>query len=307
MAQLWPVSDLQHAPDLDGFVCAIGVFDGFHKGHQFLIRQVIDEASERGTKSALITFDHDPDEDFGSPQFRKLMTNECRIEMLADSGVDDVVVLDFSPELARLSPHEFLDLFFKQNLPSSVHVGEGFRFGAKGSGNFATLAAWGSERGVRALEHDLVIEDGEVISSSRIRELLASGDLAAAEMLLGHPYELHSSVVPGRQDGRAFGIRTANLEIPTQLLALKDGVYAAYVLVDGDIYKAAVSVGISPTFERTTTANIEVHILDFDGDIYGQPITVEFKARLRDMRKFGSTDELIKTITADIAQTRDLM
>lgn len=286
-----------------GSSCAFGVFDGLHLGHRFLLEQAV-ASKEAGARSVAITFDRDPDEVFHPDRLKKLMRNADRLDALAAAGVDDVAVLPFSDALPALSPEEFLAQTFAAGAPAHLHVGEDFRFGARAVGTVATLEEWGSRVGCQIHAHALVSADGTPITATRIRKLLLACDLHEANRLLGHPYTLRETVRRGRGQGTGFGFATANLLVQPHDRVLGEGVYAAYATVGGTRCKAAVSVGVSPTFESTSTANMEVHILDFQGDLVDRPITVEFVKYLRPMRKFDTTEELIATVSADIDWVR---
>ena len=186
-----------------------------------------------------------------------------------------------------------------------MHVGEDFRFGARAAGTVETLQAWGVRAGCEVHSHHLVSAEGMPITATRIRMLLLECNLDEATRLLGHPYTLRETVQPGRGEGADFGFATANLLVKSHDRVLGEGVYAAYAAVGGTRYKAAVSVGVSPTFEAASTANMEVHILDFEGDLIGRDIVVEFVKFLRPMVKFDSTEELIATVIANIQWVRD--
>ena len=290
---------------LAGACCAFGVFDGVHEGHRFIIGAASDAARDRGARSAVITFDVDPDELFRPEGLRKLMTNEERIAALAALPVDAVVVLSFTPAFAALEPGAFLDRFLGPAIPAELHVGADFRFGARGAGTVSDLVAWGELHGMRAVGHELLADDGAPVTATRIRGLLGAGRAAEAAELLGRPYAVTGTVEPGRGEGRDFGIRTANLTVPDGLRAVGDGVYACWAEVGGRRYRAAVNVGVAATFADAATANIEAHLLDFDQDIYGQPMTLEFVEWLRPMRAFDSVDELVATITDNIRWVRE--
>jgi len=288
-----------------GASCAFGVFDGVHTGHRYLIDCAIECARKEDGRAVALTFDIDPDELFHPERLKKLLSNERRIAMLAQSGVDAVVVLQFTREFAALSPEEFLERTFGGHAPAHLHIGLDFHFGAKAAGSVAELGEWGARSGTHIDAHNLVSEDGKPITATRIRLLLAEPDLEAAEKLLGRRYDIAGKVQAGRGEGADMGFRTANFVQPVNRQVLCEGVYAAYAHVDGQRYKAAVSVGIAPTFAETATATCEVHILDFDADIYDDEITVEFVKHLREMRKFDSTEELIATVMADIDWVRN--
>jgi riboflavin kinase/FMN adenylyltransferase len=287
-----------------GASCAFGVFDGLHVGHRYLIGQAMDTAAP-DVRSAVITFDRDPDEVFHPDRLKKLSRNADRLDALAATGVDVLAVIRFDEALYTLSPEAFLAWAFSAGAPSHLHVGEDFRFGARAEGDVGFLEEWGARVGCAVHAHGLVSADGMPITATRIRGLLLDCRVAEANRLLGHPYSLRETVQPGRGQGAGFGFATANLELQPHDRVLGEGVYAAYATVDGTRCKAAVSVGVSPTFQATSTANMEVHLLDFEGDLVGRPLTLEFVEHLRPMRKFDDVDELIACVTADIQRVRD--
>ena len=288
-----------------GASCAFGVFDGIHTGHQYLIDCARKTNDAPGGHSIVITFDIDPDEVFHPDRLKKLMRNADRLDALAAAGADDVVVLPFTRDFFSQPPEEFLASTFPAGAPAHLHVGEDFRFGAKAAGTVETLRAWGARVGCQIHAHHLVSADGVPITATRIRKLLMACKLKEANRLLGKPYSIRETVHKGRGDGADFGFATANLQVIEHDRVLGEGVYAAYATIDGTRFKAAVSVGVSPTFEATSTANMEVHILDFSGDLVDKPITVEFIEFLRPMIKFDSTEELIATVMGNIQWVRD--
>lgn len=288
-----------------GASCAFGVFDGLHTGHRYLIDCAIETNDVKDGRSMVITFDIDPDEVFHAERLKKLMRNADRLDMLTQIKVDDVIVLPFTQELFTLTPEEFLAKTFPQGVPAHLHVGEDFRFGAKAAGTVETLRAWGDKNGCTIHAHHLVSADGVAITATRIRLLLAEGKVREANRLLGRAYSIREVVHKGRGDGAAFGFATANLHVREHDMVLGSGVYAAYATVEGTRCKAAVSVGVSPTFEDSSKANMEVHILDFEGDLVDKAVVVEFIEYLRPMIKFDSTEELIATVKADIQWVKD--
>lgn len=285
--------------------CAFGVFDGVHKGHQYLLRCAQNTARDNGGISIALTFDIDPDEIFHPERLRKLMSNERRIEFLMHSGVDAVVVLPFTRQFAALSPEEFLKQTFNGHTPANLHVGLDFHFGAKAAGSVADLAEWGAKVGTHIDAHNLRSQDGAPITATRIRLLLMDHDLDEAEKLLGRRFSMVEKVRPGRGEGADMGFSTANLFIEPSRRVLSEGVYAAYATVEGKRYRAAVSMGVSPVFQDRTDATCEVHILDFNENIYGEYIEVEFVEYLRPMIKFDSTEELIRTVMGNIDYVRN--
>ena len=304
MAKVYKADDSFDHQLLAGASCAFGVFDGVHRGHRYLIGEAVKTARESGGVSAVLTFDIDPDERFHADRLKKLMSNERRIEALAETGVDAVVVLPFTTEFSSQNPDAFLDSLFAGAVPYAMHVGSDFRFGAKAAGTVKELEAWGARDGMCVCAHDLKSADGRPITATRIRLLLADGECEQANALLGHPYVFEGAVLKGRGEGTDMGFATANISLPAMMQVLGEAVYAAYVTVDDVRYKAAMSVGVAPTF-ADATASCEVHILDFDGQIYGDVIQVEPVHYLRPMIKFDSVDELIATVKGNIQWVRD--
>lgn len=284
--------------------CAFGVFDGLHRGHQYLLKQAIAGAKDSGGAAVALTFDIDPDELFNASALRKLMTNDDRLCALAQSGVDEVFVLPFTPTFAALSPTDFLTNTFGVAAPSHIYVGKDARFGARAQGSVADFSAWGSQRATKVHACSLQQADGGVISSTRIRALLARGEIEEANALLGHPYYVKGTVLAGRGEGAHMGFRTANMALDDMYRAIGDGVYAAYAYVDGVRYKAAVNVGIAPMF-KDASATIEAHLLDFSGDLYGRTLQVEFRNWLRAKQSFPTVDDLISTVKSNIAWVRE--
>lgn len=287
--------------------CAFGVFDGVHRGHRYLLAQAMCLAASSGGKAIALTFDRDPDELFRPTTLKKLLSNEDRIARLAQSGVDAVCVLRFTREFAAKEPRQFLEDTFGGHAPAHLHVGVDFNFGARGAGHVHDLQEWASESGTAVHAHHLIAADRMPITATRIRAFLAEGKIEEANAILGWPYAMHDVVREGRHDGREFGFRTANLELPPERQVAAEAVYGGYAIVDGVKYRAAIAVGKSPVFEAGTTATCEVNILDFDRDIYGQDIWVELHHYLRPMIKFDSVEELIATVKSNIAWVRENM
>jgi riboflavin kinase/FMN adenylyltransferase len=197
-----------------------------------------------------------------------------------------------------------LEETFNGHVPAHLHVGLDFHFGVRASGSVADLGEWAATNACHIDAHNLQSEEGLPITATRIRGYLAKHDLEEAKRLLGRCYSITDSVHAGRGEGMDMGFSTANLIIENNRQVLSDGVYGGYAFVDGQKYRAAISVGVSPVFEDKTKATMEVHILDFNRDIYGTEITVEFIEYLRPMIKFDSVDELIKTILGNIEHVR---
>ncbi|MEV0969436.1 bifunctional riboflavin kinase/FAD synthetase [Microtetraspora glauca] len=295
-------------------VVTIGVFDGVHRGHQQMVARAVDMAANLGLPSVAVTFDPHPDEVVrpGShpPQ---LSDARRRTDLLASLGVDAVCVLPFTLEFSRMSPDEFVQTALVDRLHAAgVVVGENFRFGHKASGDLDTLRTLG-EKYDFVVEGVPLVSDGETISSTQIRERLASGDVEGAAAALGRPHRVEGVVVRGHQRGRALGFPTANVESPQHTAIPADGVYAGYLQCtqspsryEGQLWPAAISIGTNPTFENVTRT-VEAYALDRDDlDLYGLHVAVDFTARLRDNLKFESIDALIEQMHADVDEARRL-
>jgi riboflavin kinase/FMN adenylyltransferase len=292
-----------------GPVCAaVGVFDGVHVGHQALVRDAVRIASAEECLSAVVTFDKDPDQ-VVSPgaAVQQLLELDDKLSLLAALEPDAILVIPFDAAIAAMAPLVFLDEVLLNALEArSVIVGYDFRFGHRAEGDVDTLVRYGRAHGFTVVAHDLVGVDGEPVTSTRIRRLVAQGDVAAAARLLGRPHRVHGKVVHGRAAGAELGAPTANIEVTPYAALPADGVYAGRVTVEGARYLAGISVGVPPTFP-TATAGFEAHLIDYDGDLYGRGVTVEFMERLRDQRAFGSDEDLAAAISADLVRAREML
>jgi riboflavin kinase/FMN adenylyltransferase len=298
-------------------VATVGVFDGLHRGHQQIIARARQRAAERDLPTVLLTFTPHPSEVVrpGShpPQ---LTTNTRKAELAAELGVDVVVFLPFTLEFSKLSPEEFIHEAVVAGLHAdAVVVGENFRFGHKAAGNVAMLSDLGRRWGFDAEGVTLLTEAGRPISSTYIRSCVEAGDMTAAAHALGRPHRLDGVVVRGDQRGRELGYPTANVRTASFAAVPADGIYAGRVaridewgntLAHLPTLPAAISVGSNPTFEGRHRS-VEAFVLDFEGDLYGQNLGVEFVRRLRGMVKFDSVADLITQMAADVVQTRQLL
>ncbi|NLG10616.1 MAG: riboflavin biosynthesis protein RibF [Coriobacteriaceae bacterium] len=287
-------------------VCAVGVFDGMHQGHQFLIDQAVTEARQRNLPSMVVTFDCDPDELFlPNEKVKKLFSNADRLAWLATRDLDYVLIIPFRDELAKTEPRQFMDHMFTTVVrPKSIHVGQDFRYGHKASGKVADLRKWADAHQCCVHAHILVCDNGLPVTATRIRDALAQGRLDEANALLTRPYYVRATVVRGREVGRELGFPTANIATTQPYATIADGVYGGYVYVDDVPYKAAISVGAPATFQGVGPT-IEAHLIDFEGDIYLQDVKVAFVEKIREMRSFESVEQLKETVMANIAWARD--
>ncbi|MGN6325512.1 bifunctional riboflavin kinase/FAD synthetase [Pseudolysinimonas sp.] len=290
----------------------VGKFDGVHLGHRGVLAQLRELADERGLTATVVTFDRNPLSVI-RPELcpPAVVSTAQKTELLAEAGVDATLVLAFDAERSRQSAEAFV----REVLVDALHAqtvlcGSDFRFGAGGAGDVELLRALGVELGFSVVLIDDVRADGETgrISSTRIRDLVASGDVAGAALLLGRPPSVRSVVVRGAQMGRKLGYPTANLD-PARLEGLvpADGVYACWAVVDGTAYAAAVSIGNNPTFEGVPEHQVEAHLFDQDIDLYGATIELRFVRFVRPMRKFDGIDELMVALREDDATIRALL
>ncbi len=308
---------LEDVPDDWGSsVVTIGVFDGVHRGHQRIVGRARQAASELGLPVVVVTFDPNPDEVVrpGShPPY--LSTVRRRADVLAGLGVDAVCVIEFTYELSRLGPDEFVRTALVDRLHAArVVVGEDFVFGHKASGDVALLAELGEKYDFTVEGLPLVTEDGVRISSTEIRARLAEGDVVGAAHDLGRPHRVEGVVVRGHQRGLALGFPTANLETLPHTAIPADGIYAGWLFAldptDGsqtDSWPAAISVGTNPTFDGRERS-VEAYALDrYDLDLYGAHVALDFVQRLRPTLKFDTVDELVAQMHEDVAETRRLL
>lgn len=298
---------------VDGAVVALGNFDGVHLGHQAVIQRALEVGRESERRVVAATFDPHPRAVIRPGAEPWLLTSpEMRRDLLLGCGVDEVYVIRFDAGLSRKSPEEFVDDVLVGEIgASAVVVGENFRFGYKASGGVEDLAAGLRKGGGEAYPvpiRGLGVETdrGAQISSSRIRELLMEGDSAGASRLLGRSYAVRGEVVTGDRRGATIGFPTANLAHDPRVLVPARGVYAGYARVTGgELYGACTNVGVAPTFDRGEN-RVEAHLLDFDGDLYGETVEVGFSERLRGERKFSGLGELKAQISRDVEAARRL-
>ena len=265
---------------------AVGSFDGVHRGH----RVVLETARAAGGTTTVVTFWPHPRLVLGN-RVELLSTLERRLELLEGEGADEALIVTFTAEVAALSPGDFADAVLRRIGATTVVVGENFRFGRAAAGDGALLERLGFEVRLVPLLTD--------VSSTRIRALLRGGDVVAAAPLLGRPAEIEGTVVLGDQRGGTLGFPTANLAVPAELLVPAYGIYAG----EARGHRAAISIGVNPHYGGDER-RIEPHLLDFDGDLYGQRLVVELWRRLRDERAFASEDELVAQIASDVEATR---
>jgi riboflavin kinase/FMN adenylyltransferase len=292
-------------------VVAIGKFNGVHLGHVEMIALAKSEAQKLKARTVVVTFDRHPAALLNPQSVPADITGpERRLELIAAAGVDAALVLEFTEQLAALSPTEFVSSILVDALHAGVVVvGNDFRFGSHATGDCATLRELGAQFGFDVVELDDVAPGGDRrVSSSWIRELLESGDVATASQLLGRRHAVRGMVVHGEARGRLLGYPTANLASDSTGYLPADGTYAGWLIdEDGTRYPAAISIGTNPTFEGERTRRLEAFVIDHTLDLYDHVVVVEFVEYLRGMYKFDGIDKLIAQMDDDIVQIRGIL
>ena len=286
---------------LKPIVLTIGVFDGVHLGHQALIRETVRQAQKHRAIPAVLTFlEHPVDVLKGGSKVPFLLSREETFRLLKSFGLLKVKVLRFTRAFSKKGPEQFVQWLLRQGSIRAIVVGKNFRFGRGAAGNIQTLKELGRKYGFEVSPVFPLKIGGQVVSSSRIRELLETGRVETANRLLGRPYPLKGEVVHGRRVGRQMGIATANLGHVKQYLP-KDGVYAGAVAVNGRFYRAGMNLGKRPTFaQKNPHRSAEAHLIGYRGRLYGRSLTVYLLKYLRPERKFASVPLLVQQIKKDL-------
>jgi riboflavin kinase/FMN adenylyltransferase len=286
-------------------VVTIGVFDGVHMGHQATIGHAVERAKEKGLPSLVLTFDPHPSEVVRPGTHPAVLTGQLRkAELIEQLGVDVLCVQPFTLDFSRLSAEQFVhDMLVEHMHAALVVVGENFRFGNKAAGDVELLTKLGRTFGFAVEPSPLVIDDGVIFSSTYVRACIDAGDVTAAAQVLGRPHRVEGVVIRGDQRGRALGFPTANLMTARFTAIPGDGVYAAWLVRGTQKLPAAVSIGTNPTFSGQER-RVEAHVLDFDGDLYGERVALDFVAHLRQQLKFTNVDDLVRAIEDDVERTR---
>jgi riboflavin kinase / FMN adenylyltransferase len=288
-------------------VITIGNFDGVHRGHREIFRNLSSCAVQRGLQSVVVTFEPHPLKVLSVENVPPMITTfEQKIVLIGSAGVDYLVVVPFTAEFARTTAEDFVrDMLCGSLGMRHIIIGHDYAFGKGREGNYQTLELIGAEKGFTVEDMEPVGEAGIVFSSSLARRLIAAGDMEGASVILGRFHMISGSVVHGRDIGHTIGFPTANIATRNELLP-PDGVYAVMVSLDGSLVKGACSIGLNPTFPGGSRA-IEVFMLDYAGQVYGREIAVCFVQRLRDIQKFAGVPELVDAISRDVQQTREIL
>jgi riboflavin kinase/FMN adenylyltransferase len=289
-------------------VLTIGNFDGVHVGHRALLQQAVTHARTGGVRSVVMTFDPHPNAILGRGEApKKIQPLNDRLTTLAASGIDLVIVMPFTPELAALEAAQFVkDVLLHPLEVIRVVVGDNFRFGRDAEGDVDYLANAGKQHGFVVDVFELLELDGVAVSSTKLRERIARGDMAWSAAALRRPFALTGEVVHGEARGRQLGFPTANVAVDDDLVFPGNGVYACVATIAGEQFAAVTNVGVRPTFGGLEP-RIEVHLIDVSKDLYGQTLTVAFIARIRDERAFDGVDALIAQIAKDRDHARAML
>jgi riboflavin kinase/FMN adenylyltransferase len=294
------------SPESDTLL-TIGVFDGVHLGHKYLISKLLAEAGQNGWLAGVVTFHQHPEE-LLSPRAKLLFLTgvEERIDLLRDEGINLIIPISFTAEVARLSARQFVTLLQKYLRMRGLVVGSDFALGRGREGDTDNLKKLGQAMNFSVTVVPPLVINNEVVSSTAIRQAMAAGDMNKVHQFMGRPFSLQGRVVTGAGRGTGLGFPTANMDISAERALPPDGVYASWAHINGKAYPSMVNVGKCPTFdggERT----VEAYLVDYQGDLYGRELKIDIIARLRDEKKFSNAEELKAQVAEDIRQGRMLL
>jgi len=285
----------------------IGVFDGIHLGHRRLMERLKEEAERGGLVAGVLTFDRHPQQVLHPESTMPYLTSkEEKLSLLRQLGVDLVVVLPFTRQTAQLTARQFVSLLRKQLKMRTLVVGPDFALGRGREGDATYLKTLSREMGFTLVAVPTVRKNGEVVSSTAIRTALASGELDRVTRLLGRPFSISGQIGPGAERGRTLGFPTANLSVDPGKALPPDGVYVTWAYINGRVHPSVTNIGLRPTF-GDGQRNVEVYLLDFQGDLYGQELRIELVERLRGEKRFASAEELKAQIASDVDQARAIL
>jgi len=298
LAELSPEKDI---------LLTIGVFDGVHLGHKYLISQLTEHARQQNLLSGVVTFRQHPQEIL-SPQTKLPFLTDLtrRANLLKNEGVEAIITLSFTRELAQLSARQFVSLLKKYLRMRGIVIGPDFSLGRNREGSTSTLHALGQDMNFSVTVIPPIMVNGEVVSSTAIRKALADGDMKRVVNLTGRPFSLHGRVITGSGRGIGLGFPTANLDVNSEQALPAEGVYATWAYIDDKAYQSMTNIGKRPTFggsERT----VEVYVINYHSDLYGRELKIDIIDRLRDEKQFDTVDELKKQITEDVKQGRTIL
>ncbi len=285
----------------------IGVFDGVHLGHQYLISQLTEHARQQNLLSGVVTFRQHPQEIL-SPQTKLPFLTDLttRANLLKNEGVEAIITLSFTRELARLSARRFVSLLKKYLRMRGIVIGPDFALGRNREGSPDTLCTLGQDMNFSVTVIPPIMVNGEVVSSTAIRKALADGDMKRVVNLIGRPFSLHGCVITGSGRGIELGFPTANLDVDSEQALPTEGIYATWAYIDDKTYQSMTNIGKRPTFGGSERA-VEVYVLNYHSDLYGRELKIDIIERLRGEKKFDTVDELKKQITEDVKQGRAIL
>lgn len=303
------IRGLDHIPpELQNSIVTIGNFDGVHLGHQYIFQKVISAARAGGCRSMVITFDPHPKMILHPDiqPFHLITTVEEKIALLEMTGLDAILLIPFTLDFAATTAEDFVrDILWEKLRIAKIFIGHDYTFGKGKKGNEEFLTAMGSRLGFSVEAIPPFQIEGQLISSTRIRHVILDGDVKLAKEFLGRPYSLKGTVVKGYHRGTGLGFPTANIESGKSLLPSR-GVYAAWINLGGSLYRGALNIGLNPTFGNDKLT-IEIFIMGFEGDIYGQAVDILFEEKIRDEVKFDSPDQLAAQIKQDVKRVGEIL
>jgi len=294
------------SPERDTLL-TVGVFDGVHLGHKRLISRLLEEAGQRNLLSGVVTFRQHPEELLSPRTQLPFLTDiEERIGLLKNEGVDMIIPLSFTTELAQLSARQFVGLLQKYLRMRGLVIGSDFALGKGREGDTDTLEKLGQDMNFSVTVVPPFVINGEVVSSTAIRKAMAAGDMKKVNKLTGRPFSLQGKVITGAGRGVGLGFPTANLDISSKQARPPDGVYASWAHIDGKIYQSMVNIGQCPTFGGGE-GTVEAYLVDYRGDLYGRELKIDIVARLRDEKKFDTVEELKEQVAEDVRQGKKIL
>ena len=292
-------------------IVTIGTFDGVHLGHQAILKDMVKTAKEIGGETVVITFYPHPRQvlNINAANLRFITTQEEKLQLLEKSGVDNVIVVNFTKEFSRVSSEDFIrDYIIEHINPVKLVIGYDHHFGNNRMGDFSLLSEMQNKYNFKVQRIEAHDVENIAVSSTKIRLSLQQGDVSRANALLGYQFSYIGKVVSGNKIGRELGYRTANIEVEREFRLIEtSGVYATYVDYEGKEYKSMTYIGKKPTINNDEIENIEVHLFDFDGDLYDKEIKVRFVKRIRGEQKFESLDALKKQIQIDEKNIKEIL
>ena len=288
-------------------IVTIGMFDGVHAGHREILRQMETLKQQQGGETVLLTFWPHPRVFFGkTDDFGLLTTIDEKMELLEQAGLDVCLILPFSHEFAELSPESYItEILHKGIGAKKVVIGYDHKYGKSGSGTFDLMQEYGRKLGFSVEQITAYFVDSKTVSSTKVRNFISSGEIEAANRYLSYNYFLNGTVVSGRHVGRTMGFPTANLHINSDWKEIPaNGVYAGFAEFEAHRYKAVINIGTNPTVSQENKSSIEAHVIDFQGDLYGKNIRLEFSKFIRNEQRFDSLQDLQRAITCDVEEAK---